>query len=62
MQLLKVVNIVGLDLKILNGKKVSKSKKSISQKRKENSDKNKNGIAKGCGMVMEDRRKKTKRG
>jgi|TARA_R110002012_G_scaffold1879_1_gene9071 hypothetical protein len=41
---------------------MSKSKKSISQKRKENSDKNKNGIAKGCGMVMEDRRKKTKRG
>ena len=35
-------------------------KKSLSQKRKAKSDKNKKGIAKGCGMVMENRKKKTK--
>lgn len=37
-------------------------KKSISQQRKEKSNKNPKGIAKGCGMVMENRRKKTKIG
>jgi len=37
-------------------------KKSVSQKRKAKSDKNPKGIAKGCGMVMENRRKKTKYG
>ncbi len=35
-------------------------KKSISQQRKAKSDKNPKGIAKGCGMVMENKRKKTK--
>jgi hypothetical protein len=37
-------------------------KKSLSQKRKAKSDKNPKGIAKGCGMGLENRRKKTKYG
>ena len=35
---------------------------NIHKKRKAKSDKNPKGIAKGCGMVLENRRKKTKYG
>jgi len=35
-------------------------KKSVSQQRKAKSDKNPKGIAKGCGMVLENKRKKNK--
>jgi hypothetical protein len=37
-----------------------KKKLSLSQKRKKISHKNPKSLAKGCGMVMENRRKKTK--
>ena len=32
----------------------------ISQMRKKNSSKNKKGIARGCGAILENKRKKTK--
>ena len=35
-------------------------KKSVSQQRKAKSEKNPKGIAKGCGMVLKNKRKKTK--
>ena len=37
-----------------------KKKLSVSQKRKKNSKKNPKEVARACGRVMENRRKKTK--
>ena len=43
------------------GKKKKMSGGSISQKRKAVSNYRQGGVAKGCGAVMENRRKKTKK-